>query len=150
EVARGTASAAHPETLQETYEGTFGGPILKDALWFYASGRYASVDSPQSLPQTAAAVPSNDLNKRGEIKITGTIAQNHNIQGGYLNNAREVTNTSGVFTLIADPASLITRSLPNSYYYTNYRGVLKNNILAEAQYSQRKFKFVGDGGTSTN
>jgi hypothetical protein len=35
------------------------------------------------------------------------------------------------------------------YYFTNYRG-LRSNMLWELQYSQRKFKFADDGGTSTN
>src|SRR5262249_40181850 len=83
-------------------------------------------------------------------KLTGTAARNHTIQGGYLNNARTVTNASGIFSLIADPNSLITRSLPNSYYYTNYRGVFGGGTLVEAQYSQRHFEFKGDGASSTN
>jgi hypothetical protein len=40
--------------------------------------------------------------------------------------------------------------LPNEYYYTNYKGVIGRGLLVEAQYSQRKFQFQGDGGTSTN
>jgi len=60
-----------------------------------------------------------------------------------------VSNTSGIFSLIADPASLVTRTLPNAYYFTNYRGVLGSGTLLEAQYSQRHFEFQGDGGTST-
>jgi hypothetical protein len=35
------------------------------------------------------------------------------------------------------------------YYFTNYRGV-RGTTMFEAQYSQRKFKFADDGGTSTN
>jgi Carboxypeptidase regulatory-like domain len=138
-----------PSINQETYEGTFGGPIVKDHLWFFSAGRYAVVDTPATVQQTAVQVIQNDNNKRGELKLTGTIAQNHTIQGGYLNNARTTSNTSGIFSLIADPASLITRSLPNSYYYTNYRGVFGNNILAEAQYSQRHFEFQNDGIPAT-
>jgi hypothetical protein len=34
------------------------------------------------------------------------------------------------------------------YYFTNYRGV-RGTTIFEAQYSQRKFKFADDGGTST-
>jgi hypothetical protein len=148
EVARGIT---RPDQLQETYEGTLGGPIVKDHLWFFSAGRYAKVDNPITTQQTGVQVIQNDLNKRGELKLTGTFAQNHTIQGGYLNNARTVSNTSGILSLIADPASLITRSLPNSYYYTNYRGVLGGGWLAEAQYSQRHFEFQGDGGpASTN
>jgi hypothetical protein len=122
-----------------------------DRLWFFTSGRYAGVDVPQTIQQTGVQVVQNDLNKRGELKFTGTVAPNHTIQGGYLNNARTVSNTSGVFGLVADPASLITRSTPNSYYYTNYRGVIGSGMLVEAQYSQRHFEFQGDGlPASTN
>ena len=134
-----------PSKLQETYEGTFGGPILKDHLWFFSAGRYAVVDTPQTIQQTAVQVIQNDNNKRGELKLTGTIAQNHTIQGAYLNNARTTSNTSGIFSLIADPRALVTRTLPNSYYYTNYRGVFGSGTLLEAQYSQRHFEFQNDG-----
>jgi carboxypeptidase family protein len=146
-----TRNIQRPSTLQETYEGTFGGPLVKKQLWFFSAGRYAGVDSPQTVQQTAVQVIQHDVNKRGELKFTGTVASNHTIQGGYLNNARTVSNTSGLFSLVADPHSLITRSLPNNYYYTNYKGVLGTGTLVEAQYSQRHFEFQGDGGpASTN
>jgi hypothetical protein len=141
---------SRPDDLQQTFEGTFGGPIVKDKLWFFGAGRYASVTNPVTLQQVGTQVLQDDLNKRGEIKLTATVKQNHTIQGGYLNNARTVSNTSGIISLIADPASLITRSLPNAYYYTNYRGVFGGGTLIEGQYSQRHFEFQGDGGTSTN
>src|SRR4029434_1927741 len=35
-------------------------------------------------------------------------------------------------------------------YYTNYHGVLGQNWLTEAQFSQRHLGFNNDGGTSTN
>ena len=140
-----------PSKLQETYEGTFGGPFVKEKLWFFVAGRYAGVDTPQTLQQTAVQVVQNDVNKRGEIKLTGTFAQNQTIQGGYMNNARTVSNTSGLFSLVADQNSLITRSLPNWYYFTNYHGVIGSNMLVQAQYSQRHFEFSGDGSqASTN
>jgi carboxypeptidase family protein len=134
-----------PNSLQKTYEATFGGPILKDHLWFFGAGRLASVDTPQTIQQAGVQVISNSDNKRGELKFTGTVAQNHTIQGGYLNNATTTDHTSGLLSLIADPASLITRSLPNSYYYTNYKGVFGSGTLVEGQYSQRKFEFKGEG-----
>ena len=95
-------------------------------------------------------VPQNDKNERGEIKLTGTVYQNHTIQGGYLNNARSITNTSGIQDLIIDPLGLTTETFPNSYYFTNYRAILGTKTLIEAQYSQRRFAFEGGGGTSTN
>jgi outer membrane receptor protein involved in Fe transport len=139
----------YPNNLQESYEGTFGGPIVKDKLWFFGSGRYAGLQPTLTVQQSGVQVVQNDTNKRGEIKLTGTVAQNHTIQGGFMDNARTVTNTSGIVSLVADPHSLITRSLPNWYYYTNYKGVIGNGLLIEGQYSQRHFEFSGDGGTST-
>jgi hypothetical protein len=145
-----TRNITRPSINQQTYEGTFGGPIMRDHLWFFTAGRYAGVDNPITTQQTGVQVIQNDVNKRGEVKVTGTFARDHTIQGGYLNNARTTTNTSGIQSLIADPRSLITRGQPNMYYYTNYHGVF-GNLLGEAQYSQRKFQFEGDGSpTSTD
>ena len=149
EVTRGTDKTAHPDTLSKTYEGTFGGPLMKNHLWFFTAGRYASVDGTVSLPQTGIVLPSTSLNKRGEVKLTGTVSS-HTIQGGYLNNPSTRTNNSGVQSLIIDPRSEVDRSIPNWYYYTNYHGVLRNSLIAEAQYSERRFRFDNDGGTSTN
>jgi outer membrane receptor protein involved in Fe transport len=101
------------------------------------------------LSETGIQLSSTDLNRRGEIKLTGTVATNHTLQGGYLNNYRERTNNSGLQSFIIDPASEVDRTNPNMYYFTNYRGV-RGNMMFEAQYSQRKFKFADDGGTSTN
>jgi hypothetical protein len=147
EVSKNTS---HVDKLSATYEGTFGGPIVKDRLWFFTSGRYANTSNQVTLQQTGIGLTSVDTNKRGEIKITGTVAPNHTIQGGYLTDPRTRTNNSGLQTFIIDPYSEVDRSNPNWYYFTNYRGVLRNNMLVEAQYSQRRFQFVGDGGTSAN
>src|SRR5581483_2147512 len=147
DISKGNTYASN---LQESYEGTLGGPIVKDKLWFFGAARYAALQPLLTVQQSGVQETQNDTNKRGEIKLTGTVAQNHTIQGGYLNNARTTSETSGIQSLIADPHSLITRSLPNWYYYTNYKGVLGNGLLIEGQYSQRHVQFSGDGGTSTN
>ena len=139
----------YPDDLQHTHEATFGGPIVRDRLWFFGAGRYQKTDTPVNLAETGISLSSNDLNKRGEIKLTGSVATNHTLQGGYLNNYRERTNNSGLQSFIIDPASEVDRTNPNMYYFTNYRAV-RGTMMFEAQYSQRKFKFADDGGTSTN
>ncbi|MGE3510345.1 MAG: carboxypeptidase regulatory-like domain-containing protein [Vicinamibacterales bacterium] len=139
----------NPDTLQRTQEMTLGGPILRDRLWFFAAGRLAGVDNVRNLPQTGIQLLSNDKGRRGELKLTGTVATNHTIQGGFLNNPRTVTNDSGLQSFVIDPRSEQTRKFPNHYYFTNYRGVIKG-ALFQAQYSQRKFRFDNSGGTSTS
>ncbi len=144
--SRGTEN---PDINQRTHEATFGGPILRDRLWFFTAGRYQSTDAPLTLPESGVDVLQKDTNKRGEIKLTGRLAESHTLQGSYLNNPRTVTNASGLQSLIVDPRSEATPSYPNWYYYTTYRGVARK-VLIEAQYSQRKFRFDGDGGTGTD
>ena len=78
------------------------------------------------------------------------MAQNHTIQGGYLNDPRTRTNNSGIQAAIIDPHSEVDRENPNWYTYFNYRGVYGNHTLVEGQFSERRFAFAGDGGTDTN
>ena len=96
EMSRGTE---HVDEVSRVYEGTFGGPLLRDRLWFFSSGRYGKGANQVTLAQTGIGLTSIDTNKRGEIKLTGTVAQNHTIQGGYLNSPRTRTNNSGLQTL---------------------------------------------------
>ena len=35
----------HTDDLQQVYEGTFGGPLVRDRLWFFTSGRYAALET---------------------------------------------------------------------------------------------------------
>jgi hypothetical protein len=147
EVSKGTT---HTDQVSRVYEGTFGGPVVRDRLWLFSSGRYGKGSNQVTLAQTGLGLTSIDSNKRGEIKLTGTVAQNHTIQGGYLNSPRTRTNNSGLQTFIIDPHSEVDRGNPNWYYYTNYRGVQKGELLVEAQYSERRYQFTGDGGTSTS
>jgi hypothetical protein len=135
------------DVLQRTHEGTFGGPILRDRLWFFTAGRYGKVDTQRNL-QLGTNFVQNDTTKRGEIKLTGTVAENHTIQGGFLNNPRTVTNDSGLLNFVIDENALVDRSFPNHSYFTSYRGIY-GSLLVEGQYSQRKFRFDNSGGTSS-
>ena len=56
---------------------------------FSAQPRYAETSNSASLPISNLANTQTDTNKRGEIKLTSTLVQNHTIQGGYLNNAQD-------------------------------------------------------------
>jgi len=150
ELSRRIDKTAHPDNLSDIYEGTFGGPFVKNRFWFFTSGRHASLDATATLPQTAVVLPTSSSNKRGEIKLTGTVDGKHTIQGGYFADPVTRTNNSGVQSFVIDPYSEVDRNLPNWYYYTNYHGVLKGSILAELQYSERRFRADNDGGTSTD
>jgi hypothetical protein len=148
EVSRGqsTVDAAHPDLLQSTYEGTVGGPVVRDRVWFFSSGRYQSADSPTTLPLTGLVVSQTDQNKRGELKLTTTPSSGHTVQGGYLNNARTRTNSSGLpNSFLVDPHVVVDQTFPNWYAFANYRGAVGRATFVEAQYSQRHFAFEQTG-----
>src|SRR5262249_10859411 len=50
EVKNGTT---HKDVLSKTYEGTFGGPIVHDRLWFFSAGRWATTNTATTFPETA-------------------------------------------------------------------------------------------------
>jgi outer membrane receptor protein involved in Fe transport len=135
--------------VQQTYEGTVGGPIVLDRLWFFGAGRFSEISTSASLPQTNLPNTRTDTNRRGEVKLTGTLASNHTVQGGYLNNYTE-QESRPVFPFTIDRHGVVTAPQPNWYAFTNYRGVLRNNLFLESQFSERRFKFDGFGGTSTD
>ena len=146
-VATCRPAAARLDQLQFINEATVGGPIVRDKLWFFGAMRLQET-SDASRCRRRTSVHATDENKRGEIKFTGTAASNHTFQGGYLNN--KTKQEIGRRSHYHRPHGLITVPLPNWLAFGNYRGILRNDLLVEAQFSQRKFQFHGSGGTSPN
>ncbi|MDA1185347.1 MAG: TonB-dependent receptor [Acidobacteria bacterium] len=139
----------NPSLVSHTYEGTFGGPIVLNRLWFFGAGRYENSDSQHTFTQTGGAFTRTATNTRGELKLTGAVAPGHTMQGSYINNATEQANTSGVgLTRLVDASTLYTRQLPNHLLAVNYRGVLAQRALATLQYSQKRQGRRNNGGTS--
>lgn len=128
------------------YEGTLGGPIRKDRLWFFGAGRFANVSTSETLPQSGIGYKRAETNTRAEIKLTSTLRMAHTVTGSFLNNTTEQTQPAFSFTI--DPAAIVTRTLPNHRFVVSYRGILKPNLFAEGQYSRKTFGFRNAGGTS--
>jgi hypothetical protein len=147
-VASCRPAAARPDELQFTHEATLGGPIVRDKLWFFGAMRLAEVGTASTFSYTNVANTVTENNKRGEIKLTATAASNHTFQGGYTNNSTEqLSRPSFGFTI--DPFARGDRTLPNWIGYGNYRGIIRNDLLVEAQFSQRKFQFKDNGNSAT-
>jgi len=136
--------------LQSEYEGTLGGPIVKDRLWFFGAGRYFNLNTPQaftSIPGDSTVVPysATDKEERLELKLTGQITNNHSLSGSYFNISRHQTGNCQGGCLEA-AALQAPRSLPNKFYTLNYDGVITKNFFLEGNYAKQLFSFVGGGG----
>lgn len=137
-----------PDTLSEVYESTLGGPIVRDRLWFFTAGRYEESTDADPFPVTGIPVSRLNENRRFEVKLTGTAAQGHTLQGAYTDNSTEQTRPTFSFSLT--PETIVSRSLPNRLAVATYRGVLSERLFATAQVSRKEFGFRNSGGTSTD
>ncbi|HEY6360602.1 MAG TPA: TonB-dependent receptor, partial [Vicinamibacterales bacterium] len=133
--------------VQQNYEGTVGGPVLRDRLWFFGAGRTQESSSPAPLQDTGIAFSNQATNRRGEIKFTGTFARNHTVLGSYLRNNSEQTQVAIPGSM--ELSTVITRQLPNDLWVVNYRGTLRQ-VLVSLQVSRRRFQFLNAGGTETD
>jgi outer membrane receptor for ferrienterochelin and colicin len=147
------------DSLRETYEGTLGGRIVRDRLWFFLAGRYYDQTTQEVLATTPLAGDPDGIaynrgqeNKRYEVKLTGQLTQKHSLQGSYLSN--ETIDTNNCFLGTGTCYNLenidTDRTLPNDFITAHYNGILTSNWLMEAGYSKKTFGFVGSGGDSSD
>ena len=140
---------AHPDLLSRAYEGTFGGPVAVDRLWFFTAGRYEQINIANTFAQTAGAYTRTDTNRRGELKLTGTPGAGQMVQASYITNFTRQANASGLpAALLVDATTLVTRTLPNDLFAASYNGVLAGRYFATAQFSRKTQGFRNNGGTS--
>ncbi|HXE80623.1 MAG TPA: TonB-dependent receptor [Vicinamibacterales bacterium] len=138
------------EDVQMIHEGTFGGPIVQDHLWFFLAGRAEDTETPFNLAETAIPGAAGVDDKRLEVKLTGTFARSHTIQGGYIHNNTRQRNVRGIIAAAIDPNVLFDRRIPQRLGVVSWNGVLSSRLFATAQYSQKKFGFRNSGGTGTD
>lgn len=139
----------HADVLGKTHEGTFGGPILRDRVWFFTAGRAETVSTPNTFAQNGAGYTRTDRNRRGELKITATPAAAQTVQASFVENATTQDNASAISAPLLDARMLTKRELPNRLFGTSYSGVIGSRTFATAQYSEKRQGFRNNGGTST-
>jgi hypothetical protein len=140
--------ADHVDKVNNVYEETLGGYILRDRLWFFAAGRQSKTTTQRFTTVTNIPFTTPRDQKRTELKLTGQITQRHNLSASYI----KVTDKDGgnFFGAILDLASLTDRQLPNKLFAAQYNGVLTPNLLFTANYSNKKFAFVNSGSKFTD
>jgi len=132
------------------YEATFGGFIVRDALWFFAAGRDSETSASGQIytPEgNGEQYPSGRTEERYEGRLTAAFGPNHRVGGWYLDREAVDLNYNAPFFAPADWAAVDQqRTLPHTAWSLNYTGVLSDNFFLEVQYSEREFLFEGAGG----
>jgi outer membrane receptor protein involved in Fe transport len=138
---------ARPDSLSETYEGTFGGRIIRDRLWFFTAGRY--IEQSQARVFNDSTIPySTDREQiRLEGKLTGQITPRHTLVGSILDLSDELSNRCLGGGGCWEPRSLASaEELPQDLLSVQYNGILSKNLLIEANYAESSLSFIGSGG----
>lgn len=137
--------------LSTFLEGTFGGPVVRDRLWFFGATRRERADVQGALAFLGTPFVTASENDRYEIKLTGTPASGHQVQGSYVDSETRDNNRWSLSPAASlEPGVFINRQTPQSLFVTNYNGVVGNRAFVNAQYSQREYGQRNNGGTSTD
>src|SRR5512143_1888036 len=145
----------YTDTWVPTYEGTLGGPIWKDTIWFFGAVRY---NDQKTSSSTAAitpggpteTVPQRNLNMRYEGKLTISPLQNHTLTGDYTWTTTHADNYYFTTLPVLDTNVMYNRQTPSDLLSIQYNGVITSEFFLEGSYSRKTFTFINSGGTDTS
>jgi hypothetical protein len=134
------------DDMQQTYEATLGGRIIRDRLWFFTAGRFFEREEPQFLINSTDSYLFGREQRRLEAKLSGQLTSKHSVVGSYLDltddQINNCFNTSCLEFSAIDPG----RSTPQKKQSLTYNGILTNSFLLEGLYAGSELKFVSSGG----
>src|ERR1019366_8521609 len=134
-----------------TYEGTLGGPIWTDKVWFFLAARNNNqATSAATVPIVAGgpttSFPQGNLNDRYEGKLTISPFPNHPLTGDYTWTTTHSDNYYFTPLPILDTNVIYNRQTPSDLIVFQYNGVITSDFFLEASYSKKKFTFINSGG----
>jgi outer membrane receptor for ferrienterochelin and colicin len=147
-LARPTGNDARLDDVVPQHEYTFGGPIVKDRLWFFTAGRLQNQAERRTLVVTNIPYDFKRLNKRYEAKGTYTLTPKHRVQGSFIKIFDDEVNYTFRTTSSMDTNSLGTRKSPQDLSSLSYSGVISSKFFVEALWSNRNSASIGAGGKS--
>lgn len=147
--AAGVRTDTTLDQIVPAYEATLGGPIWEDRIWFFGAGRWINqLQTAQTAAPVNATYDSGMNQKRYEGKLTISPVSNVTLVGSYIKiNQDDIGNSFGT---IYDLDSVYNRQTPQELLAINGNGLVTPNLLLEAQYSSRKFTFIGSGSQYTD
>ncbi len=139
--ARTPGEPEHLDKLNHDFEGTAGGRILRDRLWFFGAGRYAERRARRETSVTEIPYISGTDERRWEAKLTANLGASQTLVASYFDiDAVELNANTGP---PGDLRTLYDVDLPHSLLAGHYSAVLSNAAVLEAQYTQKKYSLSG-------
>jgi outer membrane receptor for ferrienterochelin and colicin len=138
------------DLIVPTYEYTFGGPVVRDRLWFFTAGRFQKQKFNRQLVETNIPYTATNDSKRYEGNATYSLNSNHRFQGSFIKESLDQFNNTFSQAASMDLASLEDRRTPQNLFTLSYSGILTPSFFIEGRYSQRNFTFAGSGSKFTD
>jgi Carboxypeptidase regulatory-like domain/TonB dependent receptor/TonB-dependent Receptor Plug Domain len=132
------------DQIVPAYEGTFGGPVKRDKIWFFGDGKYTKNQSQRTLLYTLLSYPYAQSDKRYEGKGTYAITPQNTVKASY--TGRKIATTNNSSNSPMDLASLYNNSQTDTLSAFNYTSVIASNLFLESQFS-RKTMATDDTGS---
>lgn len=131
-----------------TYEYTFGGPAMKDHVWFFTAGRFQQQKTAQTTAGTNISYERNNDERRYEVNMTYSPMANHTVKGSFSGIKQTLKNHTQFNVL--DLQSLGTQHQDNALSSFHYTGILSAKLFFEAQYSRRDTNLAPAGAPTTD
>ncbi len=146
-----TSDSAQESKLNETYEGTLGGRIIRDRLWFFGAGRYVENSQGNFLLEGGSPYTTSAEQQRLEGKLTGLLTPKHTLVGSILELENKISNRClAGFGCFEERTLSSPENQPQDLLSVSYSGILTSSLLLEGNYSDSSLTFSGSGGPQGN
>ncbi len=136
------------DQLVQAYEGTFGGPIMRNRLWFFTNGRYQDNKQQRVFDYTFLSYPWSQSDKRYEGKGTFALNAQNNLKASY--TQREIATTNNSSNSPIDLDSLYNNGTTDTLTAVNYTSVISSKLFLEGQFSRKTMTTEDTGAQFTD
>jgi outer membrane receptor protein involved in Fe transport len=144
--------AQEESELNQQWEATLGGRIIRDRLWFFGAGRKSEISNPAfylnggALDTPVARPAMVEEDERFEGKLTGQLTPKHTLVGSYLSYKVNQTPHCAFGCWEESTLDLNGRDIPREMITGHYNGIITDNFFLEGGYSTRDMRFLNSGG----
>lgn len=114
--------------LNQVYTATFGGPILKDRLWFFFAGRTTRSDETRVLPYSGIQYSRPFDQKRWELSLTYQPHMDHRLGYSHIGFLEKARNTPSLHEEGATPDTLRNMKSPFGLTSLTYDWIINPNL----------------------
>ncbi len=137
----------HLDEVNHDYEGTLGGRIIRDRLWFFTAARSARRTERRQTAGTNIPYTWESDERRFEMKATVNLGAHQTVVGSHLDIDARDENLNGF--PVGELSSLYDLEYPQSLLALHYTAVLPRTVVLEGQFTRKRYDLTG-GGTDTS